>query len=91
MSVKIKIHSLLIEFTENNEVVEVEGSTVGECLDQLVLKFPAIKEKIFKKEGVLLNTTEILVNGEDPYPDDLAEPVRDGDEVYIIMMFGCVG
>ena len=36
MSVKINIHPLLGEYTNNQDVAEVNGSTVGECLEQLV-------------------------------------------------------
>jgi len=68
------------------EVVEVNGSTVGECLKHLVEQFP--KLKLFNKDGKLLPYLGIYVNGESAYPKQLDKPVKDGDELSIILMVG---
>ena len=91
MSVELSIHSLLLDYTDNQEVIEVQGSTVGECLHLLVAQFPDIKEVLFENDNKLLKSTEIMVNGEDAYPEELAKPVKDGDKVYVMMMMGCLG
>lgn len=66
--------------------VEVDGSTVGQCLDQLVGRYPAFREVLFEKREKLRNNMEIYVNLESAYPEELAKPVRDGDEIYITVM-----
>jgi molybdopterin converting factor small subunit len=66
--------------------VEVSGSTVGECLNQVVKQFPGMKKQIFTKTGNLFNNIIISVNGESAYPEQLVKPVKDGDELNIVFM-----
>jgi len=92
MSIKINIDPILYDFTDTHEVaedvVEASGNTVGECLQYLVTQFPEIKKVLFDKEGELLRYLDIYVNLESAYPEDLAKPVKDGDEIDIIPMIG---
>lgn len=82
----ISLDSNLHFLTNNQAVVEVSGSTVAECLNQLVRKFPKLKPMLFDKRGRLLNYVGVFVNQEDSYPEELAKPVKDGDELYIALM-----
>jgi molybdopterin converting factor small subunit len=68
------------------DVVEVDGRTVGECLSRLVEQFPGFQETLFAKSGKLQNWIEIYVNMESAYPEELAKPVKDGDEIHITIM-----
>ncbi|MFC2005096.1 MoaD/ThiS family protein [Chloroflexota bacterium] len=86
MSVKINIHPFLAQHTNGHDVVEVNGSTVGQCLEQLVTRFPELKEWLFEKNGRLNRLVEIYVNNETSYPEELAKPVKDGDELYILII-----
>ncbi len=70
------------------EVVEVRGSTVGECLNHLIKQFPGMKQQLFTKTGNLFENIIISVNGESAYPEQLAKPVKDGDELNIVFMIG---
>ena len=90
MSVKIDIHPILHRFTNGQEVVPVNGSTVGQCLEQLIARFPEIKERLFDKGGKLLSHVDVYVNGESAYPEELAKPVTGGDErpIRLIMAGG---
>ncbi len=83
MGIKISVTSYLQPFTANAETAEVSGSTVGECLAQLVQAFPALEKMLFDKKGRLHSYVGIYVNGEDAFPQDLAKAVKDGDELYI--------
>jgi molybdopterin converting factor small subunit len=67
-------------------VIEVHGSTVGECLNHVVKRFPSIKKQLFTPTGDLFNNILISVNGESAYPEQLAKPVNDGDELNIVFM-----
>ena len=86
MSIKINIHPVLHYFTDNQDVVEVNGRTVGQCLEHLVAQFPGIKKALFDKEGKLLSYVDVYVNGESAYPEELATPVKDGDELHIAVI-----
>lgn len=86
MSVKINVHPALHHFSDGQEVVEVNGGTVGECLGQLMVRFPDIKQGLFDREGRLLNYVDIYVNGESAYPEELARAVKDGDELHISLV-----
>ena len=91
MSIKLKIHSLLCEYTDGHEMLEVNGNTIGHCLEQLVSQFPRIKEMLFSHDGKLLRSTQIYINDEEVYLEELAQPVKDGDTVIVLMLTGCVG
>ena len=86
MSVKINLHPMLQDFAGGNKNVEVEGSTVGETLEALFVKYPDLKQQILEKNGSLKRHLDIFVNNESSYPQELLKGVRDGDEVSIIMM-----
>jgi molybdopterin synthase sulfur carrier subunit len=86
VSVKINIHPFLSQHTNNQDVVEVNGSTVGQCLQQLVAQFPELRPWLVEKDGKLNRLVEIYVNVESSYPEELAKPVKDGDELHIIII-----
>jgi MoaD family protein len=85
MNIKIKLSQVLQQFTEQREVVEVKGSTVNECLDDLIRQYPETKKRLFNKDGALL--VLFFLNGENVYKNDLSRPVADGDELYIVPIF----
>jgi len=86
VSIKAHIHKTHRQFTNGLEVVEVDGNTVGECLNHLVKQFPGIEKELFNKNGKLRNIVEIYVNLESTYPDELAKAVVDGDEIHVIFI-----
>ena len=88
MSIKIVIPSYLQSQANNLETVEVNGSTVSECLNHLVKQLPRMEKILLDKKGELLAYVNIYINGEDAYHDELAKPVKDGDELYILYMIG---
>ncbi len=71
MSVKINVNPFIIHLTGNKDVVEVNGSTVVQCLKQLVARYPETKKWLFKEEGKLNDLVDIYVNGESSYPEEL--------------------
>lgn len=85
MSIKININPIFYQYTNNLSVAEVNGDTVGQCLDHLGEQFPGIGQALFDKNGKLLNFVDIYVNGESTYPEELDKQVREGDELYIVI------
>ena len=88
MSIKVNIPPYLQTFTNKMAVVEVSGGTVGECISHLVAQFSDIKKMLFDESGKLHAYISICINGEDAYPEELAKPVKDGDELYILYIIG---
>ncbi len=87
-SVKINIPSYMRPFTGKAEVVEVSGSTVGNCLNYLVEQFPGIKGQLFSENGDLFENIIISINGEAAYPEQLVKAVKEGDELNILLIIG---
>ena len=86
MSITVNIHQALRHLINNQATAEVSGTTVGECLADLVRQFPGIKAKLFDKKGKLLHYVDIYVNLESSYPEELAKLVNDGDKLSITLM-----
>jgi len=86
VSVKINIHKTHRQFTNGLDIVEIDGNTVGACLDNLVRQFPGMRKVLFNKKGKLSNVIEIYVNQKSAYPDELARQVKDGDNIHITLM-----
>ena len=86
MPIKVHIHATHRQFTNGSEIVTVEGNTVGECLNQLVKQFPGMEKALFAKKDKLLNIVEVYVNHVSAYPNELVKPVKDGDEIHLIIM-----
>jgi molybdopterin converting factor small subunit len=86
MAVKIHIHMTHRQFTNGLEVVAVEGQTVGECLNQLIKQFPGMEKALFAKKDKLLNNVEVYLNHASAYPNELLKPVKDDDEIHLLVM-----
>lgn len=86
MPIPVHIHMIHRQFTDGLEMVSVEGNTVGECLDQLIKKFPGMEKAIFAKKDKLRNNVEVYVNHASAYPNELIKPVKNGDEIHLVTM-----
>lgn len=86
MSVKIKLDYVLRHSAGKKDTITVNGSTVAECLDDLIRQFPALKNHIFNKQGRAW--AWIKVNDETISLKNLDRAVTDGDE---IKLFGLIG
>jgi molybdopterin synthase sulfur carrier subunit len=89
VSVKVRVHPYFQPFTGNRELVESTGRNVAECIDNLEAQFPGIKEQLGKtrhRKFELFSYIEVYVNDESAYPDELAKPLNDGDEVSLVVM-----
>jgi molybdopterin converting factor small subunit len=86
LKVKIHIDETISQSTNNLRLVEVDGNTVGECLNGLIELFPGINKWIFGDHGLLLAV--VSVNSEIVYQESLNRPVREGDNVALFYMIG---
>ncbi len=88
MNIRINVSSILLQHTNGQQVIEVNGSTVGQCLEHLVEQFPGIEQGLFDKNGKLHHFINIYVNEESAYPEELAKLVKEGDELHIVFLLG---
>jgi molybdopterin converting factor small subunit len=86
VGIKVNIHRTHRNFTNGQDVVEVAGNTVGDCLTDLIGQYPGMKDALFDKKGKLRNFVEIYVNMQSAYPEELAKQVKDGDEIHVTIM-----
>ena len=86
MSVSLQVPGFLRDVANDARLATVTGSTVGECLGDFVVQFPAAKERLFDKDGNLLRYIDIFVNGKSTFPEELARPVASGDELSLLFL-----
>jgi molybdopterin converting factor small subunit len=86
MSVKVKLTPALATYTGNLKVVETEGSTIGEAFKKLTQKYP--KLQLLDKKGNLHDHFSVFLNGKNAYPDEVKKPLKDGDEISILLVIG---
>ncbi len=84
MAVRVQIPTPMRQHTEGKAVVEVTGGTVQAALDDLAKQYPGISQRLFDN-GQVRRFVNVYLNDEDiRYLDNLATPVKDGDELAII-------
>jgi molybdopterin converting factor small subunit len=86
MPVKVHIHVTHRQFTKGQEMVTVEGNTVGECLNDLIGQYPGMEKALFAKKDKLRNVVEVFVNHATAYPNELSKTVKKGDEITLLVM-----
>ncbi len=85
MPTKIHIPTPLRPFTEQLDVVEVDGATVGEVLAGLTTKYGDLRKHLYTDEGRLRHFVNIYLNDDDiRYLEKEATPVGPGDTLSII-------
>lgn len=84
MSINLFLPANLSKFAKGKDWFEVNGKTVGECLNQLINLVPVLKNVLFCESGDKLSWTfKVLVNQESTYAEGLARKLEDGDEIEI--------
>jgi len=86
MGIKVRFDSSLKHATAGKDNIEVNGRVVGECIDDLANRFPAMKKWLFGKHGILL--VLIFLNGEIVHQKNLDRPVEEGDELLLSLISG---
>ena len=88
MSIRVTVSQALTEYSTGSQLGEVNGNTVGECLEQLTLKAPNLKQWLFDENGVLHEYVDLFINKGNAFPEPLAKPIKDGDELHIMCLIG---
>jgi MoaD family protein len=84
MPITIHVPTPMRQHAEGQASVQVTGTNVQTALAALGSKYPALAQRIFDN-GQVRRFVNIYLNNEDiRYLDNLATPVKDGDELAII-------
>lgn len=81
---RVRIPPVLRSHTGGQREVTASGSTVGDALDDLVQRFPAMKSQLFD-DGTLQRYVNVYVNNQDiQYLERLDTPVGENDTIIIL-------
>ncbi len=84
MGINLFLPANLSKFAKGKDWFEVEGKTVGECLNQLVSFVPTLRNVLLCGSGDKLNWAfKVLVNREETDAKGLETKLEDGDEIEI--------
>ena len=85
MGVLVEIPSALKEYVNNQDEIEVDGSSVEEVLDSLCTQFTELKPNLFDEDGIVRNFINIYLNDDDiRYAEGMNSAVKDGDSIQIV-------
>jgi len=71
--------------TAGRESVEVQGTTVRECIEAVEARHPGFGAQVLDGDGRPHRFVNLFVNGEPAAPDDAVSP---GDEVAVLAAIG---
>jgi MoaD family protein len=85
MPIPIRLPSALAAQTGGLRRLDAEGDTVGDVLDHLVRRFPAVGPRLRDDAGALYPFVTVYLNDQDiRFADGFATAVRAGDEIVIV-------
>ena len=85
MGVVIEIPSALKQYVNDQDEVEVSGSSVEEVFEGLVSEYGEVKANLFDENGKIRNFINVYLNDDDiRYANGLKSKVQDGDTIQIV-------
>lgn len=84
MNFRIKIGPLLQDNTGLPEVIEVSGETVGDCLENLIRRYPESKHWLYDEDNLI--KVLLTINNVETIPlnkEGLGRRLNTGDELQI--------
>lgn len=89
MSVRVIIPPMFQSSTGGVTTIELKDyKTVGECLKELRTLYPLLGNMLFDEGDKISGFLSVFINGQslNHSRDTFSYPVKDGDEIYPIMM-----
>ena len=85
MSVSVRIPTPLRKLTGGADEVSIDGTNVGEVIENLEAAHPGLKERLCDDNGEIRRFVNVYVNDEDVrFMDGRGTALKDGDEVSIV-------
>ncbi len=86
MKIPVHLYSNLQRYSGNRNVVDTEGSSVGDCLAHLIQKYPEIGPVILDQSGKIFPQVYVSINLESAKSEKMERLLNDGDRIYIILI-----
>ena len=81
----VRIPPTLRAATDGTKLVEIEGATVRDVVDNLVARYPALTEQLIGGDGSINRFVNVFLNDTDVrHLDGLATPVTERDSVVLL-------
>lgn len=81
----VRLPSVLRQHAGGERAIEVDGATIGDAVQSLVGRHPALAEQLLTPEGELHRFVNVYLNGRDVrYLAGLATPVEARDEIRLL-------
>jgi sulfur-carrier protein len=81
----VKLPSVLRAQAHGEKAIEVDGATIGDAVQALVGRHPALAEQLLTPEGELHRFVNVYLNGRDVrYLGGLSTPVGERDEIRLL-------
>jgi sulfur-carrier protein len=85
MPTQVRIPTPLRKLTNNEEIVEVNASTVGGAIAELQSRYPGIRDRLLDESGAIRRFVNVYLNEEDiRFLQNQETPIKHGDEISII-------
>ncbi|HSW57699.1 MAG TPA: MoaD/ThiS family protein [Dehalococcoidales bacterium] len=84
MSVAVYLPPSIQALVNGIRQIQVEGNTVGDCLEQVIRKYPQLREVFFGPDKTLNKKLSYFVNSVNAYPEILKKSLSEGDKLYIM-------
>ncbi len=86
MAVTVRIPPYWRRYTDRQADLSLEGTTVGEVLEDLARRFPELRERLFGAGGELAGNVSVFLNQESiARRDGRLTPVSAGDRVTVVL------
>ena len=86
MAMRVRIPTPLRALTRGAAEVQGTGDTVADLIDNLETSYPGLKSRLIDESGELPRFVNIYIGEEDlRFLDSLKTPLKDGDEVSIVL------
>ena len=85
MSVRVRIPTILRNYTEGASEVTADGATLAEVLENLEANHNGIKARVLDDSGEIRRFVNVYVGNDDVrFLDNLATPTPDGTQISVI-------
>lgn len=88
MTVILDVDSSVFDYKNDKISIEVDGTTIEECLNHLVQLKPDLSKCILEERGGLLNNVYFKFHGDLLYSDHLMKQVTSGEKIEIFKYIG---
>jgi len=85
VSITVHLPNLLARLAEDQPSIEAKGATVGDAIDDIIERFPALGPRLRDEEGKQYPFVTLYLNDEDiRFQGGFGAAASDGDELIIV-------